>query len=403
MSDRKDRVEIPVSRLNELAADVKDFVGRANKELGRVDQIQRQLDALDIRVADRGGYGGAAPPSWRQKLAENESVQRLLRDGKGRGYFKLEGADLAGLLSRKNIISAAASGTSEGDTLGPLGTAATGVLQIDRIPGITIEPRQALKVRDVLTARPTSLALVDFVKVSTPLAIASPVVEASTKPENSLVFTSLSEKVRTIATWIPATKQVLADFDELSGFVSSSMPYYVNLAEEIQLLSGDGTGENLHGLIVQAAAFNTSLLATAEWTRLDIIGRAIEQIMAAKELDPTFVVLHPNDYWAIRLTKDGFGRYILGDPQNQSDQPRIFGLDLVYTTSIAAGTFLIGSGNPIASEIRDRMELMVEISTEHADYFTRNLVAIRAEKRLALIVKRPNSYVTGSFATSPAS
>jgi hypothetical protein len=79
-------------------------------------------------------------------------------------------------------------------------------------------------------------------------------------------------------------------------------------------------------------------------------------------------------------------------------QQRIFDLDVVLTTSIAKGTFLIGSGSPVASEIRDRQELVVEISTEHQDYFVRNLVAVRAEKRLALIVKRASSYVTGSFA-----
>ena len=47
------------------------------------------------------------------------------------------------------------------------------------------------------------------------------------------------------------------------------------------------------------------------------------------------------------------------------------------------------------------MEMQVEISTEHSDYFTRNLVAVRAEKRLALITKRANSFVTGTFTTSP--
>jgi hypothetical protein len=41
------------------------------------------------------------------------------------------------------------------------------------------------------------------------------------------------------------------------------------------------------------------------------------------------------------------------------------------------------------------------VSTEHSDYFVKNLVAIRAEKRLALITRRPASFVTGSFTTSP--
>jgi len=257
-----------------------------------------------------------------------------------------------------------------------------------------------LKVRNLLSARPTVMQIVDFVKVSQPLAPASPQTEASDKAQNTLTFTSASEKVRAIATWIPASKQVLDDFTEL--ILNTSLPYYVDLAEELQLLSGDNTGENLHGLITQAAPFNTGLLSnTKGWNKIDVIGRAIQQITSAKELDPTFVVVHPNDWWEMRLTKDAYGRYILGDPQT-SVRPSLFDLDVVYTTSIASGTFLVGSGNPIASEIRDRMEIQVEISTEHSDYFVKNLVAVRAEKRLALVVKRPASYISGSFTTSPA-
>ena len=120
-------------------------------------------------------------------------------------------------------------------------------------------------------------------------------------------------KIGTIATWVPASRQVLDDITELSGFISSSLQYYVNLEEELQLLAGSGTNEDLHGLLTQAQAFNTTLLTPAAgWTRLDLIGRAIQQITRSKEIPPSFVVLHPDDFWSIRLTKDGFGRYILG-------------------------------------------------------------------------------------------
>jgi hypothetical protein len=54
--------------------------------------------------------------------------------------------------------------------LNPVGVATSGVLQIDRIPGITPEARQVVKVRDALSARPTTQAVVDFVKVSVPLS-----------------------------------------------------------------------------------------------------------------------------------------------------------------------------------------------------------------------------------------
>ena len=248
--------------------------------------------------------------------------------------------------------------------------------------------------RKILTAIGRSSASY-FVKVSEPMTIASPVPEGSTKPQNDLQFVSSSEKVRTIATWIPASKQILDDMTELANFINNSIGYFVDLAEEIGLLFGDGTGENLHGLCPQASIFNPAGMPSG-YTRIDVIGAAIEAVETAKEIPPTFAVLNPGDWWGMKMLKDTLGRYILGDPQSVAP-PRIFDLDVVSTVSMPKGSFLIGSGNPVASEIRDRMQLTIEVSTEHANYFIQNLVAVRGEKRLALVVKRPASYLTGTF------
>jgi HK97 family phage major capsid protein len=388
-------------QLTDLIADQAKFHAKAEQELkafgttttetaAAVAAIQKQVDAIDKKLADKH-VTQPEGKGFTEVVKENESVQRLLKDKSGRAIINLEGKQVSDLFERKTTITSAA-----------VGSVTAGVMPGDRVSGIVGEARQALMVRDILSARSTTQPLIYFVKVNAPLVRASPQHETVAKHENAVTFTVADEQVRTIATWIPAARQIMDDFAELEGFLRSSLPYYVNLEEEIQLLSGDGTGQNLNGLVTQATAFNTALLVAADgWNRIDIIGRVIQQITAAKELAPTFIVLHPNDWWSIRLTKDSQGRYIFGDPQAPLSNPNIFGLTVVSTTSIASGTFLVGSGNAAAAEIRDRMAMQVEISTEHANYFTENMVAIRAEKRLALVVYRPASYIKGSFTTSP--
>jgi HK97 family phage major capsid protein len=384
------------------AAEQQKANGTVSEELKtKIDALQKQTDAIDAKLAAHQP-GAPEEDSFEEQMKNDPSVQRLLKDKRGNAVINFTGKTARALFERKTTI-----------TTGAVGFATTGVLPIGRLPEITAEARQQLTIRDLLTASPTTFQVLDFVKVLAPMTIASPVPEGGQKPENAVTFTTVSERVKTIATWIPATRQVLDDFSELMTFIRTMMPFYVNLAEEQQLLSGDGTGENLHGLIPQASAFNAGLLsATRGWNKIDIIGRAIQQITRAKELQPTFVVMHPDDWWDIRLTKDGFGRYILGDPQQGafanvgfgtlSPTQNIFGLIVDPTTNIAAGTFLVGSGNPIAAEIRDRMEMQIDVSTEHSDFFTKNLVAVRAEKRLALITRRPGSFITGTFSQSPA-
>lgn len=353
----------------------------------KIDALQKQVDAIDIKLAERHAQG-QAEETLQEVLSKDESIAKIMRDKRGTAAIVLKGRHAS--MERKTTVSISAVGVST-----------SGVMPIDRTPGIVQEARQQLRLRNMLTSRPTQMALVDFVKVNAPMTRASPQTEASDKFENAVTFTTKSERVRTLATIIPATRQVLDDMTELAGFLDTSLRYYVNFAEEVQMLSGSGSGEDLDGYITQATSFNTGLLsASAGWNKIDIVGRAIQQITAAKELQPTFIVMHPTDWWGIRLTKDSYGRYILGDPQEMTS-PTLFGLDVVSTTSIASGTFLVGSGSPVASEIRDRMELVVEVSTEHSDYFSKNLVAIRAEKRLALVIYRPASFITGTFTTSP--
>jgi HK97 family phage major capsid protein len=384
--------ECPMEQ-NEYLALTKSIEKNIGSFGDRIAAVQVQVDAIDKRLADKHGIPGSGFKSLRDHLKENESVQRIVRDKRGTAVLSLSGDDVISALERKTIISS-----------GAVGWQTTGVLPIERIPGITAEARATLRVRDVLAQTPTSLQVVDFVKVTTPMTIASPQVESSPKAENAVAFTSYSERVKTIATWIPASKQILDDFQELGSYLESALPYYVNLAEEMQLLSGDGTGENLHGILVQATGFNSGLLPppAAGWTRIDVIGHAIQQINQSNEIPPTFVMLNPKDYWALRLTKDSYGRYLLGDPQMLGNA-NVFGLDAVMTPSMPVSQFLVGTNSAVAAEIRDRMQMQIELSSEHMDYFVRNLIAIRAEKRLALVVKRGASFISGMLNSSPVS
>jgi HK97 family phage major capsid protein len=399
----KDQLTEILGQLKEqksIAAEQEKKYGTMNEDLkSKLEALQKQADALDVKLAER--HAATVPDEPVKKfLEQHEPLQKLMRDKSGNCVIHFEGKHMAQLERKTNVTDIA------------VGFATSGVLLPERIPGIVPEARQELLVRDAFVARPTTQAFVDFVKVNAKMGSASPQTEATDKGENAVTFTSVSEKVRTLATWIPASKQVLDDMDELMNYLQTTLPYYVNLYEDQQFLSGNGSDPNVHGLIPQATAFNTALLSsTAGWNRIDMLGRAIQQITAAAEFAPTFFVVHPNDWWSIRLTKDNYGRYVLGDPQQPAgvavtggtirNAPNVFGLLPIVTTSITSGTWLVGSGNPIAAEIRDRMGMTVEIATQHSTFFTSNLIAIRAEKRTVLLTKRPASFITGTWSTSP--
>ena len=349
--------------------------------------IDKFMDA-SLKGGPAGQGGRTNMREMKSVLTENESIQRLLRDKRGTAVLTLKGDDCQ-LLERKTVTEAGQ------------GFATSGVLGLSRIPGVTLEPRQRLTVRGLLSARPTTAAIVDFLKVSTPVGPASPQVEAQPMIESTLGFTTVSERVRTIGTFITCSRQILEDLPSLEATLNNSLPYYANLCEEAEILGGDSSGEHLSGLISGATAFNTGLLSpTKGWTTLDIWLKAKAQIAIAKEIAPSFIVCNPVDWYNACDLRDALGRFLLSDPASMAE-PRCWGLDVVPTVSMNAGYFLMGSGNPEASEIIDRQETTVEIATQHDVDFTSNLVTIRVSKRLAFCLKRPGSYIYGALSSSP--
>jgi HK97 family phage major capsid protein len=78
----------------------------------------------------------------------------------------------------------------------------------------------------------------------------------------------------------------------------------------------------------------------------------------------------------------------------------LWGVRVVVDAHMTTGKFLVGLSTTAA--ILDRQEAVVQISFEHADYFTRNLCAIRAEARVGLAVFVPNAWVVGNFSGAVA-
>ena len=60
------------------------------------------------------------------------------------------------------------------------------------------------------------------------------------------------------------------------------------------------------------------------------------------------------------------------------------------------GTFLVGAFG-IGAQLYDRMTMEILASTEDGSNFRQNLVTIRGERRVALAVKRPQAFITGTF------
>jgi HK97 family phage major capsid protein len=279
------------------------------------------------------------------------------------------------------------------------------LVQPYRIPGVVTPLQMKLTIRDILPISPTTANLIEYVKESSSTNAAasqgagsSPqVYENVAKAESALAFQLAYEPVQTIAHWIPASRQVLDDAQALQAYIDGRMTYFLKLKEEDQLLNGSGSGGALHGLYTQATAYDTGLDQVGD-TQIDTLRHAMLQVELANAGVSAFV-FNPTDWHDIELIKTtgsaSSGQYIFSDP-HAVGVSRIWGRPVVTTQSLQAGTFLTGDFN-IAATLFDRMQSTVELSREHSDFFTKNMVAILCEERLALVVYRAAALVKGSF------
>lgn len=330
-----------------------------------------------------------------------EIEQRIVRSGSGEetgakslgqtvtdsAQFKQLSADRGGKmrLSLKTTITTA---TGSGGALAPSMRIATpDMLQ-----------QRPLRVRDLISPGQTDSGSIEYPRQTTRTNNAAmQASEGAAKAESALGFEMVTAPVRTLAHWIPASKQVLDDAPLLASLIDSELRYGLADVEDAQLLNGAGTGADLNGIYTQATAFAAPFTISAP-NSVDVILAAMAQLEAAN-FQPDGVVLNGVDFAKMMALKDSSGQYLGNGPFSDEQLQRLWRLPVATTSGMAAGKFLIGAFKR-GAQVFDRQDATVEVSTEHSDFFTKNLVAIRAEQRLALAVYRTGAFIKGDFAAA---
>lgn len=364
---------------------IEEDVQRELKRIG--EEAMRPVEELKARIQDieqkqdRGaGFGGSAFSDSNENvgaLVVKEGHVEALRDGNVKNFR----------------VAVKSFPHSTKATL----TSSSFPGQAYRDPEIYGPLARRFSVRDLLVKTTTTQGSIEFLQATVTGAAAIQATEGAVKAELGAGFVLKTAMVRTIACWVPASRQLLDDNSQMLEFINSTLLDALQLTEDTQLLTGDGTGANVLGLLAQAAPFNRYKSGD---TYNDRLRRAVTQVQLARGV-ASGIVINPVDLESIELEKDSQGRYVMTfTVTKENGSTTTWRVPVVVTDAIAQGNFLVGDFTR-AARLYDRQQGTVEIATEHADFFVRNLVACLAEERLALTVPRPDLLVVGLFA--PAS
>lgn len=373
----KEIAEKAIAENGKLDAKVKETADEILLKLG--EQTTR-LDELEQKAA-RGRDNGDGEKSIGRQFAESDLVKSLNGE-EGTSEFKKS-------MEFKAVIS-----SSTADAAGSAGAA----VEPTRVPGIQALPDREFFIQDLIAPGQMDGSTLEYVQEKANNLAAAEVAELATKPMSDFQLEMVSKSAAVIASYMKASRQILEDSSQLASFIDYRLRYALQLRKEQQLLTGDGVGANIHGIVPQASAFALPAGidgADVDGSEIDTLRVAMLQAVLAG-YPASGHVLNPVDWAKIEMAKDGQGRYLIGNPNGRNGPPTLWNLPVVASQFMTQGQFLTGAFRA-AAQYFERWQTRVQVSNENEDDFIHNRVTILGEERGALAVYRPAAFVTGAI------
>ena len=258
--------------------------------------------------------------------------------------------------------------------------------------------RSELLVSDLFSSEVISNnALTFFVESATVEGGPAYTTEANEKPMMSFGDpTAVTAALRKIASYMKESEELVHDAPWLASAINDRGLYQHQLAVESYLVS---------------ALSGTSGIGTGNKMTPDGILKAKMTVWKNSGFKPDALLINPDDLYNILIRKDSDGQYYGGGfvtaPYGNGayeEEPRIWGMKVVPSASVTAGTCYVGAFKAGASVVRSNEGLRVELATQNEDDFIKNMITVRIEERLVLAVRRPAAFVkiTGQSTSTEA-
>lgn len=364
---------------------VKDGLANVREQLRRErEQLRGEMDELAQKMETAGGEsvrGYRADPL--AALGKSDEIKSMAARQSRNAVVRLDGG--VSLLTKSLLVGDTAGSSEEGYNVQP-----------QRMAGLANDPRRALTLLDYLPSVPVSSNSFEFNKLSGYSSNAGyQASEGAEKPEATIPTELATANIATIANWVPASEQVLADAPALRQQVSSLLGYGVRAKLERELILGAGGTGQIAGL-TDSGNFTAYALAASDDNLADAVSK-IEAEMIAAGWRPNLIVINPADWGIARREREygggGQGLYVAGSWRDPAP-PSIWGIPVVVNPAITQGDILMMDTSQVA--VLNRQDVTIELGRIN-DQFTRNVVTIRAELRAGLAVFSPGAVVFGSF------
>jgi HK97 family phage major capsid protein len=264
--------------------------------------------------------------------------------------------------------------------------------------GVTRIVRRAPFLRQIVNAGVTLSKYITYIEQANIDGGADMTAEGALKSQASFDLVERQAVTQKITAFIKVSKEMISDLPFMQREINTELMELVALKLDSQILSGDGTGNNLVGILENAIPWAVGSFAgqVAIPNQLDVLRVAIAQIETAL-FQPNYIIMHPTDVAKFDVTKTVYGEYT--QPMIYTDLngvKRYNGIEIIVNTGIDVDTFLVGDFTK--SNLRVREEMNIQVGFVNDD-FTKNLFTVLCEARATHYVKTNHygAFVAGNF------
>jgi len=264
--------------------------------------------------------------------------------------------------------------------------------------GVTRIVRRAPFLRQIVNAGVTLSKYITYIEQANIDGGADMTAEGALKSQADFDLVERQAVTQKITAFIKVSKEMISDLPFMQREINTELMELVALKLDAQILSGDGTGNNLVGILENAIPWAVGSFAgqVAIPNQLDVLRVAMAQIETAL-FQPNYIVMHPTDVAKFDVTKTVYGEYT--QPMIYTDLngvKRYNGIEIIVNTGIDVDTFLVGDFTK--SNLRVREEMNIQVGFVNDD-FTKNLFTVLCEARATHYVKTNHygAFVAGNF------
>lgn len=254
-------------------------------------------------------------------------------------------------------------------------------------------------VRSIISAMPTGNNAANFIRETG--VDGAPVVTAEgvQKPQMQILMAEATAPIVTLPVFLKVTRQFLDDAPLASAFITRRGTERLLQAEDAELLYGVGGAGKINGVYVgcKTSADIAASFIKVSSTNIDAVLAGMS-VIASQNYSFSHITMNPADFFLL-LTVQGTGGSYLSPITFDGGQYRIYGTPVALTTAQTAGSFGVGDFSNGAT-ILQRTGIDVGFFEQDTDNVQKNIVTIRIEERLGLMVDQPGAFYADTFAAT---